>query len=343
MSTFTLPSPVLLFVGDEPDRAMIKTACGLADWAPERCVGEWALSDAAASTGLERLSPAAARARGARAVVIGVAPVGGALNPVWLPALLQALEAGLDLVSGMHARLGDTPALADAAARHGRQLIDVRHLPAARQTGTGRRRSGRRLLTVGTDCALGKKYTALAITRALTHRGLAADFRATGQTGIMISGGGIPLDAIPADFLAGAVEALAPDAAPDHWDVIEGQGSLFHPAYAGVTLGLVHGAQPEAMVLCHQPGRTHVHGFPDFLLPSLTEAMDAYLRAARLTSPQVRFAGISLNTYGLDSAAAHAALDQARAETGLPAADPVRGIGLSALIDNCLGSLARAA
>lgn len=343
MTMFTLPAPVLLFLGAEPDRAMIKTACGLADWAPERCVGEWALSADTASTGLPRLTLAEARARGARAVVIGVAPVGGRLDPAWVAPLLSALEAGFDLVSGMHMKLSEEPSLAAAAAAHGRALIDVRHLPVPRQAGSGRRRTGRRLLTVGTDCALGKKYTALALTRALTARGLAADFRATGQTGIMIAGSGIPLDAIVADFLSGAVEALAPDAAPDHWDVIEGQGSLFHPAYAGVTLGLVHGAQPEAIVLCHDPARTHVHGFPDFPLPSLPDAIDAYLRAARLTSPAVRCAGISLNTSALTEEAARRALDRAAAETGLPAADPIRGLGLAALVDSCLGQMARAA
>src|SRR6476646_7999989 len=139
--------------------------------------------------------------------------------------------------------------------------------PSPIPTGTGLKRLGRRLLTVGTDCALGKKYTALALARAFTTRGVAADFRATGQTGILIAGSGVPMDAVVADVEAGAAKLLSPDAAPQHWDVIEGQGSLFHPAYAAVTLGLLHGSQPDMFVVCHQPSRTHVLGYPTFALP----------------------------------------------------------------------------
>ena len=151
------------------------------------------------------------------------------------------------------------------------------------------------LFRSGTDCALGKKYTALALTAALRERGVDADFRATGQTGIMIAGSGIPMDAVVADFSAGAAECLSPDAAPDHWDLVEGQGSLFHPAYAGVTLGLVHGSQPDAMVLCHDPVRKHVFGYPDFPLPSLKQAIGYYEQAARLTNPASRVVAISLD------------------------------------------------
>ena len=149
---------------------------------------------------------------------------------------------------------------------------------------------------MGTDCALGKKYTALAIARAFKARGQAVDFRATGQTGILISGGGMPMDAVVSDFEAGAAELLSPAADPAHWDVIEGQGSLFHPAYAAVSLGLLHGSQPDVLVVCHQPGRKFVLGHDDFPLPSLAETIDLNLRLGRRTNPAIRCGGISLNT-----------------------------------------------
>src|SRR5580765_8632886 len=238
----TLPQPYLLFLGDTTEAGYAKTAFGLRDWASDRCIGEFALPDATVTTGLTRLSPAEARSRGAQSLVIGVANSGGFIADHWIPALLEALEAGLHIVSGMHARLSSIPVLRDAAARAGRRLIDVREPPEGIPIGTGLKRSGKRLLTVGTDCALGKKYTALAIARAFALRGVECDFRATGQTGILIAGRGIPMDAVIADFEAGAAEMLSPAADPNHWDVIEGQGSLFHPAYAGVSLGLLHGS-----------------------------------------------------------------------------------------------------
>lgn len=332
-----LPSPYLLFLGNLTEPAYAKTAFGLADWARVRCVGEYALPGATVSTGLPRLTPEEAVEAGARSLVIGVAAQGGAIDPSWIPHLLRALEAGLNLVSGMHSRLADHPDLATTAAQLGRRLIDVRVPPAGLPVGSGRKRSGKRLLTVGTDCALGKKYTALAVTRAIQDRGIAADFRATGQTGIMIAGRGIPMDAVVSDFLAGAAEQLSPDAAPNHWDIIEGQGSLFHPAYAGVSLGLLHGSQPDVILLCHQPGRREVVGTPGYTLPTLDEAIELNLLLGRRTNPAIRCAGISLNTAGLDEEAAEAAFLAAEAETGLPAADPIRGGSrFRRLIDACL-------
>ena len=332
-----LPAPYLLFLGATTERAYAKTAFGLADWARVRCVGEYALTGATVSTGLPALSIEDAAVAGARSIVIGVASMGGAIDPAWIPHLVRALELGLDIVSGMHSRLADHPVLAEAAARLGRRLIDVRVPPAGLPVGNGAKRSGKRLLTVGTDCALGKKYTALAITRALQDRGIPVDFRPTGQTGIMIAGRGIPMDAVVSDFLAGAAEQLSPAAAPDHWDVIEGQGSLFHPAYAGVSLGLLHGSQPDVILLCHQAGRREVVGLPGYALPSLQEAIDLNLLLGRRTNPAIRCAGVSLNTAGLDHEAAEAAFRAAEAETGLPAADPIRGgVRFRRLVDACL-------
>ena len=267
IAKFVLPQPYLLFLGDVAEPGFAKTAFGLRDWAGDRCVGEYALPGARVSLGLPALDPKAAVARGARGLVIGVANPGGHIPASWFGALTEALEAGLDVISGMHVRLATVPGLQATAERHGRRLIDVRTAPAGIPIGSGLKRTGQRLLTVGTDCALGKKYTALAIARGLGARQVDATFRATGQTGIMIAGEGMPMDCIVADFVAGAAEVLSPNALAEHIDVIEGQGSLFHPSYAGVALGLLHGSQPDRFVVCHEPGRAHLLGHAEFALP----------------------------------------------------------------------------
>jgi len=332
----SLPQPYLLFLGDTTEPSYAKTAFGLRDWAGDRVVGEWSCG-ATVTTGLPRLTPKEARARGARSLVIGVANSGGIIYDSWIPALVEALEAGLDIVSGMHMKLADTPALKTAAARLGRRLIDIRTPPKNIPIGSGSRRSGKRLLTVGTDCALGKKYTALALARAFVARGVDADFRATGQTGILIAGSGMPMDAVVADFEAGAAELLSPAADPRHWDVIEGQGSLFYPAYAAVTLGLLHGSQPDVFVVCHEPGREFVLGHEEFALPSIEETIDMTLRLGRRTNPAIRCGGVSLNTGNLDDAAALALLASESARLGLPVADPMRGgAQFERLVDACL-------
>ena len=251
--------------------------------------------------------------------------------------MIEALEAGLDIVAGMHAKLNDMPALRSAASRLGRQLIDVRTPASNIPIGNGKKRSGKRLLTVGTDCALGKKYTALALTRAFIARGVRADFRASGQTGIMIAGGGMAMDAVVADFAAGAAEVLSPENDSDHWDVIEGQGSLFHPAYAGVSLALLHGSQPDVIVLCHDPSRKTVLGFNDYKLPDLQEAIDLTLRLGARTNPHIRCAGVSMNTSALSQAEAQKLCAQTSAELALSVADPIRGGAMfDALVEACL-------
>ncbi len=333
-----LPQPYLLFLGDTTEPGYAKTAFGLRDWAGERCVGEWSCG-ATVSTGLPRLRPKEARARGARGLVIGVANTGGIIYDSWIPSLIEALESGLDIISGMHTRLADTPQLKAAATRLGRRLIDIRTPPRNIPIATGRKRTGKRLLTVGTDCALGKKYTALALTRAFASRGVDVDFRATGQTGILIAGSGIPMDAVIADFEAGAAEMLSPNAAPNHWDVIEGQGSLFHPAYAGVSLGLLHGSQPDVFVVCHAPSRERVLGNEEFALPSIEETIDMTLRLGRRTNPAIRCAGVSLNTDKLDESAASELIAHESRRLGLPAADPMRGgAEFNRLVDACLNA-----
>src|SRR2546430_1177055 len=332
-----LPQPYLLFLGDITEAEYAKTAFGLRDWARERCVAEYSCPGATVTTGLPFLTPAEAAAKGAQALIIGVANEGGFIADTWVPALLSALEAGLDIISGMHTRLADVPALQAAAARNNRRLIDVRRPPQNIPIATGRKRSGKRLLTVGTDCAIGKKYTALALTRAFLARGIATHFRATGQTGILIAGSGIPIDAVVADFAAGAAETLSPDAADDHWDIIEGQGSLLHPAYSGVSLALLHGSQPDVVVICHESGRDRILGVPGYALPAVEDIMDLALRLGRRTNPAIRCAGVSLNTANLDAQSAERLLGNESERLGLAVADPLRGgVQFEALVDRCL-------
>jgi uncharacterized NAD-dependent epimerase/dehydratase family protein len=318
-----LSKPYLLFLGSSQSMTDCKTAAGLHDWCRDDVTGQMGLPGCAVDLGLHWYQPAEAFAAGARSLVIGVAPVGGAIPMEWRPALLEAVAAGLDIVSGMHTRLASVPGLAEAAERRGCRLLDVRHSDRTFAVASGVRRSGRRVLTVGTDCALGKKYTALALTSALRTRGIAATFRATGQTGIMIAGAGVAIDAVVADFVAGAAESLSPANHPAHWDVIEGQGALFHPAYGGVTLGLIHGSQPDALVLCHDPSRRCIDGYPDHPIPSLESAMSQYLTAAAVTNPTARFVGISLNTSSLDGESRRKLMASLRDDFGLPVVDPI--------------------
>lgn len=319
-----IQDPYLLFLGDAADQLAAKTAQGVAHWRPEKCVGQLRLAGCRADLGLPDMSLDEAAEAGAKTVVIGVANRGGVISQAWIEVLEQALIRGLDIAAGLHNRLADVESLAAVAAQHGRRLFDVRHPTQSFEVGTGRKRSGKRLLTVGTDCSVGKMYAALALERAMRARGMTADFRATGQTGILIAGSGVSIDAVVADFISGAVEWLSPAKDPDHWDLIEGQGSLFHPSFAGVSLGLLHGAQADALVLCHEPTRRHMRGLPEYPLPDLKDCVDANLAAARLTNSSVRFVGVAVNTSALPEAEAAPLLRQIEQELDLPAIDPFR-------------------
>jgi len=315
---------------DDPINA--KTAFGLRDWVRDDCLGQLRFNDRAVDLGLSDLSPREAALRGAKTLVIGIAPPGGRLPPSWHAILIDALGAGLDLAAGLHQRLRDIPEIQRCAQRLGRQIHDVRHCDADFSVGSGLPRAGRRLLTVGTDCAVGKKYTALMIAREMTARGYNVDFRASGQTGILISGRGIAVDAVVGDFLSGAADALSPANAPNHWDVVEGQGSLFHPAYAAVTLGLVLGSQPDALVLCHDASRRTLASFPHVSIVPLERAISAYLSAAHLTNPAARFIGIALNTSRLSADEAKQMIDSTADRFGMRCVDPIRS-GAAPLID----------
>lgn len=327
------PAPYLVYLGDVEDGDCCKTGYGLAEWAPERTLGQFRSGPDTHSVGLSDMSIEASVEAGAKSLVIGIAGLGGYLSESWYPDLLHAVEMGLNIVSGAHHKLAAVPGLADAAKRSGVQLVEVRDHTASYAIATGVKRSGKRLLTVGTDCALGKKFTALTLARQMSARGQAVDFRATGQTGIMISGGGIPIDSVVVDFVAGAAEALSPAAPDDHWDVIEGQGSLIHPGYAAVTLGLLHGSQPDEIVLCHDPRRRVNLDSPQVKIPPLPEVIELYLSAGRLTSTAISCHAISLNTRGMAQHEREQALADARAETGLIVFDPA-ATGVEELVDH---------
>jgi uncharacterized NAD-dependent epimerase/dehydratase family protein len=331
-----LRTPYLMFLGDAPDQLAAKTAAGVAFWRPEACLGQLRLPGCKADLRLPDMAIDEAAKAGVKTVIVGTTNRGGVLGEGWEPLLVRALELGMDLASGLHHRLSDIPILRDTASRCGREIADVRHPTREFEVGNGVKRPGKRLLTVGTDCSIGKMFTALAIEKEMRGRGMKADFRATGQTGILIAGDGVSIDAVVSDFVSGAVEWLCPENDTDHWDVIEGQGSLFHASYAGVTLSLIHGAQPDALVVCHEPTRTHMRGLRTYQLPDLQECIDANLAAARLTNKAVRCVGLSINTAGLDAAAGHDYLRQTAARLGLPCVDPVR-TGVAALVDNLPG------
>jgi len=328
----TLRTPYLLFIGDAPDQLAAKTADGIAFWRPDISLGQFRLPGCKADLRIPDMTLEEAAAAGVKTVIVGTTNRGGVLGEGWEGLLVRAMELGMDLASGLHHRLADIPALRDAAARHGRQIADVRHPTREFAVGNGLKRPGKRLLTVGTDCSIGKMFTALALEKEMKARGFNADFRATGQTGIFIAGDGVSIDAVVSDFVSGSVEWLCPANDPDHWDLIEGQGSLFHASYAGVTLGLIHGGQPDALVMCHEPTRAHMRGLPTYKLPDLQLCIDRNVEAAQLTNPAVRCVGVSVNTSAMDAGAARDYLRRTEDELGLPVVDPVRS-GVGAIVD----------
>lgn len=330
-----IQTPYLLFLGDAADPLAAKVAQGIRDWRPEFAIGQYRMPGCNADMRLPDLTLAEAKAAGCKTLVVGVANRGGVISESWIAVLVEALEEGFDLASGLHNLLRDEPVLVEAAARLGRALHDVRVPEVDYPIANGQKRTGKRMLAVGTDCSVGKMYTCLAMDAEMRARGLKSSFRATGQTGILITGDGVPLDAVVADFMAGAVEWLTPDNDPDHWDMIEGQGSLFHVSYSGVTLALVHGGQPDALVLCHEPTRPHMRGLPGYTLPSLADLREVALRLARVANPACEVVGVSVNTQHLSEDEAERYLQAVEAETGLPSVDPFRQ-GAGRLVDALL-------
>ena len=319
-----LKTPYLLFLGDAADPLSAKVAQGIKDWRPDYCVGQLRQSGCNADLGIADLTIAQAVERGAKTLVVGVANRGGVISASWLSVFEEALNAGMDIASGLHNLLIDEPGLKSLAEQTGKSLIDVRVPQQEYPIATGVKRTGKRCLAVGTDCSVGKMYTALAMEKSLNKLGMSATFRATGQTGILITGNGVPLDAVIADFMAGSVEWLTPDNDADHWDLIEGQGSLFHASYSGVTLALIHGGAPDALVLCHEPTREHMRGLPDYKLPSLEQLRDTALNLAHVVNPNCKVVGVSVNTAALSDAEAKSLLSDIETRMGLPTVDPFR-------------------
>lgn len=336
----TIEAPYLIYLGDTQAPELAKTGAGLAYWRPERCTGQLREPGCKADIGLPDMDLSEAVAQGVRTLVIGTAAPGGQLPESWVSRLVETLEQGLDIASGLHNPLRAIPEIDEAARRTGRNVHDVRLSSQRHPIATGLPRSGHRLLTVGTDCAIGKKYTALALHAELLRRGKAATFRATGQTGVLIDGHGIAVDAIVSDFLAGAVETLAPAADPEHWDVIEGQGALVHPAYAGVSLGLLHGAQPTAFVVCHELGRTELSGFPGHRVGDIDNIIALTCALGSVVSPGIRCAGISLNTAQVSETEAREAIDNLAHKHRVPVNDPVR-FGIEDIVDAVLAGSGR--
>lgn len=318
-----LKRPYLLFLGDVPDALGAKTAIGIVDWRKEWCVGQMRLPGCNADTGLPDMGLEQASDAGAQTLIIGVVNAGGLLPEHWIGSIVAALDAGMDIASGLHLRLEDIPEIADAAKRNNRLLHNVRQSDRSFKTGQGTKRDGMRLLTVGTDCSVGKKYTALAMEKGMREAGLDANFCATGQTGVFISGRGVSIDAVVADFISGAAEWISPATEPDVWQVVEGQGSLFHPSFAGVSLGLLHGSQPDAFVVCHETTRTNMRNVKH-PLPTIQEVIDHTIACGKLTNPQIRCVGIAVNTSALSNEDAAKTVQEISTAHGFPAVDPIR-------------------
>ena len=327
-----LAQPYLLFLGDAPDALAAKVAQGIKDWRPDASVAQLRLDGCNADMGLPDMDIAQATAAGAKTLVIGVANRGGVISDAWKKVLIEAMEAGMDIAAGLHTLLNAQDDLVEAANRTGRTLHDVRVPTVQYPIGDGKRRTGKRVLAVGTDCSCGKMYTALAMEKEMRARGMNADFRATGQTGILITGDGVPLDAVIADFMGGAVEQLTPNNSDDHWDLIEGQGSLFHASYSGVTMALIHGGQPDYLVLCHEPTRTHMRGLPHFPVPSMEDLRPLALQLARIVNDGCQVIGCAVNTAALSEDEANAYLAEQEKLLGIPCVDPFRH-GAGRLVD----------
>lgn len=323
LTEVNLRAPYLIFIGDVKEKLYAKTGLGIIQWRHELVAGQLRFPGCLVDMGVPDMSIEDAVRAGVKSLIIGVAPIGGNIPDVWWKTIEKAAMAGLDIVCGLHLKLAEVSAIAAAAEKSGARLIDVRNPPKNIPVGSGKKRQGKRLLMVGTDCGVGKKYSALALEPAMNNRGLKSTFRATGQTGIMIAGVGVPIDTVVADFISGTAELVSPDNDPDHWDVIEGQGSLFHPGYAGVSLGLLHGSQPDAIVVCHDPSREHMGGMPDYSMPTVRDCIDRNILEGQLTNPAIQCVGVCVNTSMLSDQERESYLRKLANEVNLPCVDPL--------------------
>lgn len=332
MTVFDAKGPYLLFLADAKDELDAKIATGLKYWRNDDCIGQFALPGCEIDCSLPNMTPEEAFLKGASSMVVCASPAGGRLPGAWIKELQFALISGLDLISGLHDRLDAIDVLVETAKKYDRRLFDIRQTKMKFPIGSPRGRSGNRILTVGTDTCVGKKFSAISLATEMNQNGYNVSYRATGQTGLLISGSGIVIDAVVADFISGAVEILSPDSDEDHWDVIEGQGSLLHPSHAGVTLGLVHGSQPDYLVLCHVAQTTHIADWPEIRIPPLREYADRYLDAASLTNSNVKLLAVCVNSSGLRPETRNEYLADLEDELGVVVVDPVAQ-GMSRVIE----------
>jgi len=334
---------LILAEGRSGDPHYGKTARGILRYAPDPTVAILDSTRAGEThEGVPVVATVAEALRfGPTTAVVGVATQGGRFPPAWRELLKSSIASGLDVESGLHEFVGDDPELQALAERHGVELRDLRRPPADLSVPTGENLEipARIALTVGSDCAIGKKTVALELDLEARRRGLPSVFVPTGQTGIAIAGWGIAVDAVVSDFLAGAAETLVVEGYRRGGELlfVEGQGSLSHPAYSGVTLGLIHGSAPHAFVLCHKAGAVEIEGYPGYPLPSLPELIDLHERIALPLRP-ARVACVALNTAELDDDDARAAIAEVAGESGLAADDPVR-FGAGPLLDAVLETL----
>jgi len=328
---------LILAEGRSGDPHFGKTARGVMRYRPKEIVAILdSASDAATVDGFPRVATVGeALAFGPTTALVGVATQGGRFPPAWRGLLKDCVEAGLDLESGLHEFVSNDPELVALAAEHGVELRDLRRPPDGLDVPSGANltHGATTILTVGSDCAIGKMTVALELDLEARRRGIRSEFVPTGQTGITIAGWGISVDAVIADFIAGAAERLVVEGVQRGGEVlfVEGQGSLLHPAYSGVTLGLIHGSAPHAYVLCHMGGATVVDGDERYPIPPLTELVSLHERISLLPRPATVHC-VALNTRHLDDAAARRSIDETQEATGLPADDPVR-FGAGRLVD----------
>ena len=317
-----IKNPYLLFLGDAPDQLAAKVAQGIRDWRPDISIGQIKLPGCKADLNLKNYTLEEAKENGAKTLIIGVANRGGKFSDSWKKTLCHALELKFDIASGLHNLLSNEKDLLNLSELNECNLIDVRIPKKQFPIGNGKKRTGKRCLTIGTDCSVGKMYSSLAIAKEMRSSEMKVSFRATGQTGILISGRGIPLDAIVADFMAGSVETLSPDNDDDHWDIIEGQGSLFHVSYSGVTMALIHGGQPDHIILCHEPTRAHMRGLPHYGVPTLEALYEITLPLAKISNPNCKISGICINTKNMERLEGENLKNQIEQAFKLPTVDP---------------------
>ncbi len=332
MKAIELKTPYLIFLGNETKDGYAKTGFGIVEWRRSLCKGQMSLKEGTVDLGLPSMTIKEAVEAKVGSLIIGTAAVGGGIPDSWIDTFEEALLAGIDIVGGVHTRLNNIPRFREASEKSGARLVDIRIPPENLPIASGKKRTGFRLLTVGTDCGLGKKYTALALEKDMKSVGMNVDFRASGQTGIMIAGTGIPIDAVVADFITGAAELLSPDNEPDHWDIIEGQGGIFHPGYGAVSMGLLVGSQPDAFVVCHEVGRDQIMGWPNFKAPTINEVIERTIQIGSLTNKEIKCVGVSVNTSSLNSEEREKYLNNLSKEIGLPCVDPLKN-GTQKIID----------